>query len=48
MIIIDLAGVQASQQSLEMIHTMPIMPANRGTKHGRQFPRVIFVAQGIQ
>jgi len=31
-----------------MIQAMPVMPANSGTKHGRQFPLVIFVAEGIQ
>ena len=48
MIVIDLVGVQSLQQALEMIQTMPVMSANGGTEYGRQFARVIFVAQRIQ
>jgi hypothetical protein len=31
-----------------MIQAMPVMPANSGTKNSRQFPLVIFIAEGIQ
>ena len=48
MIIINLISIQSLQKALEMIETMPVMPADRGTEHARQLTGVFFVTERLQ
>ena len=45
MIVIHLIGIEPVEQALEMIETMPIMPADRRIERGAELSPVLFVVE---
>src|SRR5882724_1186705 len=48
MVVIDFIGIEPVEQALEMIETMPVVPANGGVECGAELSRVLFVVENAE
>ena len=48
MVVIHFVGIEPVEQALEMIETMPIMPADCGIERGAELSLVLFVVERVE